>query len=109
MRGLQIAVDPQGNGYVTGYTLSTNFPTPNQMVLSTTIHGPLHQPSSHSEPGGAYYSDAFVAKFSPSGALLYSTYLGGVNFDKGTSIAADSTGVANVVGVTGSGDFGPPT
>jgi len=87
--GFGIAVDSAGNAYVTGYTTSTNFPT---------MH-PL-QPAN----GGSY--DAFVAKINPSGsALVYSTYLGGSDYDKGLGIAADSAGNAYVIGYTFSTDF----
>jgi hypothetical protein len=83
--GAGIAVDSAGNSYVTGYTLSTNFPTsPFQ-----SMHG---------------ISDAFVTKLSPTGAIIYSTYLGGVGVDVGTGIAVDSEGVY-VTGYTDSKDF----
>ena len=50
-------------------------------------------------------SDAFVAKFSPAGALLYATYLGGADEDYATAIAVDSIGNMYVTGNTESGDF----
>ena len=65
--GIGIAVDDRGNAYVTGFTNSTDFPTVNAV-----------QPAS----GGG--DDAFVAKLNPNGSqLLYSTYLGGSEFDDG--------------------------
>ena len=36
-------------------------------------------------------SDAFVAKFSSTGILLYSSYLGGAGDDSGVGIAASTT------------------
>ena len=87
--GSGIAADPAGNAYVTGYTvLSKDFPTLNAF-----------QPVLRGE------TDAFVSKLSPSGALLYSTYLGGSGADYGRSIAADTAGNAYVTGSTGSDDF----
>lgn len=87
--GSGIVVDGGGNAYVSGATLSSNFPTMNPI-----------QPN----PGGG--SDAFVAKLAPSGsALLYSTYLGGTNGDNGTGIAIDASGGAYVVGQTKSTNF----
>ncbi|MGI8688364.1 MAG: SBBP repeat-containing protein [Thermomicrobiales bacterium] len=84
-----IAVDSQGNAYITGDTNSANFPTK---------AGP--QPTKN---GGM---DAFVAKLQPNGAgLVYSTFLGGGGDDEGYGIAVDSQGVAYVTGGTGSADF----
>ena len=51
-------------------------------------------------------NDVFVTKFLPDGAgLVYSTYLGGTNFDVGQGIAADSDGNAYITGYTGSTNF----
>ncbi|MEB2307753.1 MAG: SBBP repeat-containing protein [Candidatus Brocadiaceae bacterium] len=87
--GYSIAVDSTGNAYVTGRTYSTDFPTKN------AIDGSLN---------GA--SDAFVTKLAASGASLsYSTYLGGSDWDYGSSIAVDGAGNASVTGYTGSSDF----
>jgi hypothetical protein len=56
--------------------------------------------------GGDPYGDAFVTKISPEGsALVYSTYLGGSNWDQGYGIAVDSAGNAYVTGLTESNDF----
>ncbi len=88
-QGNGIAVDSSGSAYVTGQTVSTNFPTssPLQAVFG----------------GGP---DAFVAKLNPTGsALVYSTYLGGSGEDFGYGIAVDSAGNAYVTGFTSSTDF----
>lgn len=86
-----IAVDAAGNAYVTGYTLSSDFPGVTPASLQ-------------SASGGG--RDAFVAKLSPTGAaLLYSTYLGGSGSDSGNGIAIDSSGNAYVTGSTGSVNF----
>ncbi len=58
--GYAVAVDPDGNTYVTGSTTSTDFPTQNP-----------YQGSLQGE------QDAFVSKLNASGSLVYSTYLGG--------------------------------
>lgn len=87
--GYGIAVDISGNAYVTGTTLSNDFPTRNP------YQGTL---------GGLF--DAFVAKLSSSGnSLSYSTYLGGDSSDMGYSIAADDTGNAYLTGHTYSTNF----
>ncbi len=87
--GYSIAVDASGAVYVTGYTDSPDFPTLN--------------PYQGTMPGS---SDAFVTKLSSSGAsLVYSTYLGGNNYDDGYSIAVDASGAAYITGLTYSSDF----
>jgi len=94
--GNSIAVDANGNAYVTGYTESSNFPTLN--AYQATCQG-----------CGYYYlsGDAFVTKLSSSGnSLIYSTYLGGGDLeDNGYGIAVDGSGNAYVTGLTNSFDF----
>jgi hypothetical protein len=90
--GSAIAVDAQGQAYVTGYTASSGFPLVN----------PLAFPANALRGG----SDAFVAKLSSAGnALLYSTYLGGSDSDWGFGVAVDGQGQAYVTGQTSSPDF----
>lgn len=87
---LGIDVDGGGSAYLTGWTRSTSFPT------QSAYQG--------SHNGGDY--DAFVTKFSASGASLdYSTYLGGSGGDAGYAIAVDANGAAHVGGITISTDF----
>jgi len=84
-----IAVDSAGNAYLTGTTVSTDFPTVNPLQPANT--------------GG---SDAFVSKLNPAGtALIYSTYLGGGQNDNGESIAIDAVGNVYIAGKTTSTDF----
>ena len=92
-QGQSIAVDAQGNAYVTGNTNVKDFPTTANAF----------QPSLNIEFEPA--QDAFVAKLNPSGsALIYSTYLGsGSNIDLGTDIKVDTTGNAYVTGITFNG------
>ena len=49
--------------------------------------------------------DAFVAKFSAAGALVYSSYLGGLGNDIGNGIALDSTNNVYITGNTDSTNF----
>jgi hypothetical protein len=50
-------------------------------------------------------NDAFLAKFDPTGALVYATYLGGSSDDSGLAVSVDSAGDAYVAGTTSSPDF----
>ncbi len=84
-----IAADAGGDAYVTGYTLSTNFPTHSGYQSSF---------------GGVY--DAFVSKLNAIGtALVYSTYLGGSGFDEAAGIAVDASNNAYITGFTSSSNF----
>ena len=57
-------------------------------------------------PGAPHGSDdAFVTKLGPTGALLFSTALGGSDTDIGYAIAVDHSGDAYVTGQTNSSDF----
>lgn len=95
--GYSIATDGAGRAFVTGETLSTNFPTLGQY---------------QTDPGDASL-DAFVTVLdttaSGAASLLYSTYLGGVgggnNADGGMGIATDGSGKAFVTGYTSAPDF----
>src|SRR5205807_9292346 len=88
--GYRIAVDGSGSAYVTGATLSKDFPTTPGAYQATS--------------GGGI--DSFVAKLDPSGAsLVYSTYLGGTGDDWGQGIAVDGSGSAYVTGDTRSRDL----
>jgi Beta-propeller repeat len=84
-----VAVDGAGNSYVTGQTSSKNFPATSG-ALQTHFSG---------------NADAFVAKFSPAGALLYATYLGGRGTTTGHGIAVDQYGDAYITGSTNSPNF----
>jgi hypothetical protein len=87
--GFGIAVDNSDCIYLTGRTSSIDFPTKN--AYQETFAGDV---------------DVFVTKFSPDGGkLLYSTYLGGSDFDDGESIAVDSSNCVYLTGYTKSTDF----
>jgi hypothetical protein len=88
-KAFDVAVDGAGNAYVAGETESTSsFPTPGG--VQTTLAGG---------------KDAFVAKLSPTGTLLYATYLGGSGDDSAWSIALDAQGAIYVSGKTTSTNF----
>ncbi len=90
-----IALDSAGNIFVTGATVSLDFPT----------HGGL-QSDCLLNSKGACAGEAFVSKLSSDGStILYSTYLGGSGGDVANAITVDASGSAYVTGVTNSANF----
>jgi uncharacterized protein (TIGR03437 family) len=85
-----IAVDSAGNIYVAGYANSPDFPL---------LHALQTTPASSGATG-------FLVKLNASGAMLYSTYLGGTRGSSTmTAVAADSGGNAYVTGSTFASDY----
>jgi hypothetical protein len=94
--GDNIVVDSSGNAYVTGYTVSSNFPT-TAGAFQTIYNGGCSL---------SFCGDAFVTKLNSNGTgLVYSTYLGGTSDNGGNGIAIDANGNAYVSGYTNSSDF----
>ena len=92
-RAQDIAVDSKGQVALAGRTTSLDFPTTEGAYQ--TLYG-----------GGAFFGDAFVARFDiAAGQLLFSTFLGGVTDDQGNAVAIEPWGDITVVGGTGSSDF----
>lgn len=88
--GPAIAIDGSGNACLAGGTASSDFPT---------------TPGAFQNVSGGN-GDAFVTKLNAAGsALLYSTYLGGNDYDSADSIAIDTVGNAYVTGITRSVHF----
>jgi len=88
-QGESLAVDAAGNAYISGETFSTDFPTVNPIQAAYA--------------GGG---DSFVAKLNSAGnALVYSTYLGGSDWDPFPMIEIDGRGIAYLQGSTFSTDF----
>ncbi|MBI4854183.1 MAG: SBBP repeat-containing protein [Acidobacteria bacterium] len=85
---LGLKLDVLGNIYIVGVTSSKSFPTLNAVQKKF---------------GGA--SDGFVAKFSPRGEAIYSTFLGGRGFDDIRDFLVDNAGNITLVGKTGSQNF----
>lgn len=86
--GFSIALWSDDSCYITGRLFSSNFPTLNAY---------------NSTPGG--FIDSFAAKFSASGSLLWSTYLGGSGDDHGKGITVANDGSCYVTGLTESSNF----
>ena len=95
IRGM--AADSSGNIYVTGSSTSANLPATG---LQRQFGG-----KASTLLGVVTIGDAFVAKFSPAGALLYLTYLGGSAEDVGSALAVDKSGNVYVTGYTDSNNF----
>ena len=95
-----VVLDSSGNIYVGGSTESQFFPT-TPTAVQGSYGGYVTPPENIEQSMG----DAFVARFSPSGALTYSTFLGGFNNDEGASLAVDSSGLIYVAGTTDSSNF----
>ncbi len=93
-----IALDIDGNAYVTGLTSSSDFPTTPGAFQSVCGNN----------DNDAYWeaTDAFVTKLNATGTeLVYSTCLGGRYCEEGVAISVDLEGNAYVAGRTASADF----
>ena len=101
-----IAVDAEGNAYIVGTTVSTDFP----------LKGSPYQATNKGAANGL--TNIFVTKMNPVGSgLVYATYLGGRGLlqaaspsgsfggDNAAGIAIDAQGHAYIVGTTYSSDF----
>ncbi len=104
-----IAVDSSGNAIVVGTTGSNDFPVTSGAYQ--TVCNPKFTSGPNVEvpncPGGSGIA-AFVSKFSPSGGLLYSTFLSGSNTNTTAyAVAVDTTGRAYVAGMTFPGAIVP--
>jgi hypothetical protein len=87
--GSRVALDPEGNTYIGGYTFSPDFPTVNAI-----------------QPTYAGNVDAYLTKLSADGQkVIYSTFLGGSGFEYGWDVAVDSAGNAYMTGFTQSTNF----
>ncbi len=88
-KGKSIAGDNSGNAIMVGYaaSTSTNYP-----VTGTPAQGTL---------GGG--QDIVISKFSSTGALTYSTFLGGTGNDLGMGVSADNFGNFYLTGIAALG------
>lgn len=99
VRGL--GVDSNGIIYAAGQTLSADFPVTPDAVQSTCLACPGALQGSN--------NDGFFTVLNPalSGAnqLVYSTFLGGNNYDAATGLALGPTGLVAIAGYSSSLDF----
>lgn len=84
-----VSTDKAGNIVVSGMTSSNNLPTSSN-AFQNGLNGNV---------------DLYVARFTSSGTISFSTYLGGSNFDDGLGLTTDSTGNIYVSGRSNSNDF----
>jgi beta-propeller repeat-containing protein len=99
--GYAVALDDAGNIYVAGSTTSADFPTAN--AYQEGYRGTLCR---FGTPSLRPCPDAFVTKLDPTGqTLLYSTYLGGGEWDEAFGLAVEPDGCAHLTGTTRSSDF----
>ena len=88
--GASVVVDPVGNIFVTGMTMSGNLPT--QLVAGSYFQG--------TSGGGTY--DGFILKFDNAGVRQWATYYGGGGIDAGLSLTTNAAGDLYMAGTTNS-------
>ncbi len=86
--GFATAADALGNSYVVSSTKAADFPTLN--AAQPSLNG---------------IRDGYIAKFGPTGTLIYSTYFGGSGDDEFFGVAADALGNAYASGYSASSDY----
>lgn len=93
-----VAVDRDGNIWLTGATLSTNFRTSGD-ARQAAYRGA-------GTTGALRTGDAFLTQLNNAGsAVVYSTYLGGADDDSGWAVTVDTRSNVYVAGSTASLDF----
>lgn len=91
-----VVIDAAGNIYAAGGTASNDLPTtPGAYDTSFNTGG--------TQIGGHGPSDGWVAMFSPSGQLVWATYLGGPNYDRIYALEVADDGHVYVSGRSGPG------
>ena len=94
-----MALDRAGNAYVTGFDV---------LAATGAVGSPRLAPTAgaYKSPNlAAGFNHVWVAKLSPSGALLWDAVIGGSNQEQASGVDVDSAGNVYIAGFTGSKDF----
>jgi hypothetical protein len=90
-----MAVDREGNFYITGGTSSPDFPT------TPGVYNRIYNDAGSETVGNWGPMMVFVCKFSRRGELIWSTLLGGPNYDRAYAIEVDDEGYVYLGGRAG--------
>lgn len=90
-----MAVDKEGNFYITGGTSSPDFPT------TIGAYNTEYNDAGSETVGNWGPMMVFVCKFSKEGNLIWSTFLGGPNYDRAYAIEVDDDGYVYLGGRAG--------
>ena len=100
-----VAVDSQGNSYLTGTVTSNSFTATTGVFQPQYAGGTCYGGAGIGPPLPIPCHNAFVIKLDPSGAVVFATYLGGASSADGEAIAIDSGGNVYVTGIIDGGGF----
>src|SRR5580700_5185319 len=100
-----VAVDSQGNSYLTGTVTANSFTATTGVFQPQYAGGTCYGGGGIGPPEAIPCHNAFVIKLNPSGAVVFATYLGGASSADGEAIAVDSEGNVYVTGIVGGAGF----
>lgn len=92
-----LAIDKDGNIYVTGGTSSPDFPVTEGAAMTE------YNDAGSETVGNWGPMMAFVSKFSPKGELIWSTFVGGPSYDRAYGVEVDDEGYVYIGGRAGEG------
>ena len=90
-----LEVDEDGCVYITGGTSSPDFPVTDDAAITE------YNNAGSESIGNWGPMMAFVAKFSPKGELIWSTYVGGPSYDRAYAVEVDDNGYVYIGGRAG--------